>query len=71
MSFKALICTVYHAVTIATLIYLCTSCLCQDVSNTDGNLHPECELWHFHTFNDLDKEASPLHCGVGGWVIFS
>lgn len=51
--------SISYAVTIATLIYLCTSRLCQDLSIADGNLL----LWHtFHTFKELDEEALLLHC---------
>lgn len=54
--------SVSNAVAIATVIYLCISCLCQDLTNT--NLLLQSELWHFHTFNELDKEALSLHCKV-------
>lgn len=52
--------SISYAITIATLIYLCTSRLCQDLSNADGDLPLESELWHFHTFEELDEEALRL-----------
>lgn len=57
--------SISYAVTIATLIYLCTSHLCQDVSDMDGRPLLECQLFnrHFHTFQELDEEASLPHCG--------
>lgn len=56
--------SISYAVTIATLIYLCTSRLCQDLSNADGNVLLESELLTFHTFKALDEEALLLHCKV-------
>lgn len=57
MSFKALICKyISYAVAIATFIYLCISCLWQDLTNRNLT---ECEL--FHTFNERNSEASQLH----------
>lgn len=53
--------SISYAVAIATFIYLCISCLCQDLSNTNRNLVLQSELWHFPTFNELDKEALGLH----------
>lgn len=56
--------SISYAVAIATVIYLCISCLCQDPLNTNRNLLLQSELWHFHTFNGLDKEALSLHYKV-------
>lgn len=53
-----------YTVATATVIYLCIRCLCQGLSNTNRNLLLQSELWHFHTYNKLDKEAVLLHCEV-------
>lgn len=61
MSFMALICTVYHMQSIATLIYYCASRLCHYISNSDGNLPLlESRCSTSPTFNDLDEEAPPV-----------
>ena len=54
--------SISYAVTIATLIYICTSRLCQDLSNADRKLLLQSGLLTFHTFEELDKEAVLLHC---------
>lgn len=53
--------SISYAVTIATLIYLHTSRLCQDFQLLMGISFL---LWRFHTFKELDEEALLLYCKV-------
>lgn len=65
MSFKALICTVYHMQSLLLPSFISVQVVCVKMFQIwMGGLFSSVNSdWHFHTFKELDEEASLPHCG--------